>query len=103
MNGQHCYITPITLKTASIVLPTINNFHWTKFLTSSGSVDQNLTIESFVDNLLDDQLTGTLEESSVIAPEPAHHSWTNLNTLKGNYVDKKVSHFGTHWKMLQHW
>lgn len=102
MNGQHCYITPITLKSASIILPTSNYLHWTKFLISNDSTEINPAVESFVNNFLDGQRIETLEELST-SPEPAQHSWTDLNTIKGNYMDKKVVRFDTHWKMLQHW
>lgn len=98
MNGRHCYISPITLQTAMLILPSANA-HWSKLLVPNSLTEQNSTVVSFVNNLLDGELT----EASENAPITAQHSWPNLNSLKGNYVDKNFANFGTHWKKLQHW
>ena len=83
--------------------------HWRSLLTTNDSDDavekteQHSEIQSFVQRILNScHRKAPLKSSDELALKNPSQ-WTNLKQLKGNYLEKKAMHMGTHWIMLKDW
>ncbi|KAI9549955.1 hypothetical protein GHT06_005226 [Daphnia sinensis] len=107
LNDRFCCILPLTSRTAFMLFPSSD---YSKFQFWAASIFESTSqkepkfscTRSFVEKFVEENISCSPYTEHITSPlTNQDQRWNVGNHVKGNYVEKKGTHIGMHWKMLK--